>query len=110
MDEKFEFCSVLLFLRARAENMATKMSSNDLQQIAEIFLVRNAIELNDRELCESLRQHGTSLSSNDLLHIVQSVGSSLFELQFHSNSFLVRLEPKVNVFSSLVSSLNVLSR
>ena len=89
--------SVLLFARTQVGKMATKITTNDLQEIAEIFLSKGAIELEDQELIESLRQCGTSLSSADLRHIVQSVGSSLFELDCHSNSFLVRLEPKVKL-------------
>ncbi len=72
---------------------------DDLNEIISIFLQRNVNELNDDDLNMALEDKGKLCSAKELRRIVQSFGSSLFQLRCNKEGiFLVRIEPKVSLF------------
>ncbi|CAF1000281.1 unnamed protein product [Rotaria sordida] len=74
------------------------MAINYLNEIISIFLQRNVNELSDNDLCTIIKNNGKTCSIEDVRHVVQSLGSSLFQLQYnHENIFLVRIEPTIDI-------------
>jgi len=76
------------------------MSINYLNEIISIFLQRDVNELSDKDLSTAIVAKGNICSSEEIRHVVQSFGSSLFQLRCNREGiFLVRIEPKVSSFS-----------
>ena len=66
------------------------MATDVREKIIEVFLQKNSTEISDRDLRENFDL------SNDFIWTIQTLGSSLFQVDFQSkNSFVVRLKPKV---------------
>src|SRR5689334_22870560 len=74
------------------------MSVNSLNEIISIFLHRNVNELSDNDLSTAI---GNKCTVEDIHQVVQSFGSSLFQLQCNKKGiYLVRIEPKVEIVGS----------
>lgn len=82
--------------------MAMLLSTKDLKDVIGFFLKKNTIEVLDQELLEDFRQNGKNLTAEELVRILQSLGSSLFALEKEAkDQYRIRLEPKVNVDRSI---------
>ena len=82
---------------------------NDLRQIISVFLQRCVLELSDAALCSDLDTNDDHLSTERLRRIVESQGSTLFQLHFNEDhTFSVRLEPTVGA-NTVIVLVNVLS-
>lgn len=76
------------------------MAANYLNEIILIFLQRNTNELSVDDLSAALRTNSTPCSAEEIRQIVQTLGSSLFRLQYNEEkSTIVRTQTKVTLLN-----------
>lgn len=79
------------------------LSSNDLNAMISIFVDRNVCELNDSDLISASQRNGKKFTLTDIRRLVQTIGTSLFQLQDNDDwSFTVKVEPAVSSSISLL--------
>lgn len=76
------------------------MAVDLLNEIIFIFIQRNVCELSDNDLSIALKTNGKDCSIEEIHRVVQSLGSSLFQLWDNDNwTSFIRVEPTVSSFS-----------
>ena len=79
------------------------MAVNYLNEIISIFLQRDVNELSDNDLSNILKTKDENCSAEEIHRIVQSLGSSLFQLQHKKeNGYSVLVKTKVSSFYQLL--------
>lgn len=82
------------------------MAVNYLNEIISIFLHRNVDELGDEILSTTIERKGHLCPVQNIRQVVQSSGSSLFQLWCNKDGkTFVRLQPKVRSLSHLCCEL-----
>ncbi len=75
------------------------MSVNYLNEIISVFLKQRVNELSEKDLSTAIETVGKVCSIEQIHHVVQSNGSSLFQIRCNKDGiFLVYVEPKVMLF------------
>lgn len=78
------------------------MSEDNLKEIIDAFLRRNAKVLTDQELSATIVQAGRTCSIEEIHQTVQRIGSSLFQRSCDKDgTYFIRIEPKVNEFDRM---------